>query len=230
MYDTSVTTSGDGPARFWHVTPLHYLPHLLTTGALYAKTRLEAQNLPVRPRPTSEARARKLGLAGFVHLSLAAQTPLLADKCAKGYPHALLEFDARVCDLPGASFLPYNTKAWRHRDDFRPITGVEEKRAFLESWRAGRYPSAELLIAKMLPITPDNLRAVHLASDAEAIPLRALLAGFPEPFAAFPMTLTVTPALFPPSMVAPDLAPLWEYVTTCVLARAVLPPPNLPFD
>ena len=99
----------NGPPRFWHTTPLHYVPHLLQSGGLLSKARLAATGLPIRPRPTALRRDRKLGLADFVHLSLAPRTPLLADKRARGYPHVLLEFEAAVADLPGAAYLPFNT-------------------------------------------------------------------------------------------------------------------------
>ena len=115
----------------WHTLPLHYVPYLLHTGALYAQTRLAALSLPIVPRPTATRRDRKLGLDNFVHFSLAAHTPLLRDKHRRGYPHILLRFDAQIADVPGAGFVCYNAKAWRHRDAFIPITNPDEKAAFL---------------------------------------------------------------------------------------------------
>lgn len=213
------------PLRFWHVTPLHYVLYLLLSGGLLSQTRLRDAGLPIRPRRTASRRDRKLKLDGFVHLSFQPQTPLLADKQMRGYRHVLLEFGEAAADLPGAAFLPFNTKAWRHRDEFVPITGPEAKSAFLAAWRSGRYPSAELLVPGVLPLRPHAL-ALHAASDEEAEWLRATcLAVVLAPM----LPICASPELFPPGP-APDLAGHRAYGDACTLAGKVLPPPDLPFD
>jgi len=225
---------GTKPARMqdedalWHATPLHYLPRLLASGALLSQGKLAEAGDGVRPRPTAAGRVRRLGLAGFVHLSLVPRTPLLADKRAKGYPHALLRFDrAGVLALPGAALLKFNTKAWRHRDDFVPVKGGEAMAALLEEHAAGRYPSLEVLAAGGLPLSP-LCRELHVASEPEAAWVRGLLG---EGVVALPrgVAFCLSPGLFPAGS-EPDLTPLVAYSDACRAAGAVLPPPDLPFD
>ena len=211
--------------RFWHTTPLHYVPHILSTGALYSQDRLAALGLPIRPRRTAFRRDRKLRLTGFIHLSLTPITPLLADKRARGFPHALFEFDGVIADLPGTAFLRYNAKAWRHRADFAPITDPGAKAGFLAEWRGGRYPSAELLIPDTLLLGP-HFVALHAADASEADWLGEMaewlgVASAPQ--------IAESPHLFPPG-IAPDLAVLHDYADACRAAGNVVPPPDVPFD
>jgi hypothetical protein len=213
------------PVRYWHTTPLHYIPHLLQSGALLSKARLLAAGSPIRPRPTAVRRDRKLGLADYVHLSLVPRTPLLAHKRAHGFPHLLLEFDAAVADLPGAAYLPFNTKSWRHRDDFVPITAPEAKAAFVAAWRSGKYPSAELLVPGALPLTP-HAWALHAATEPEAEWIHAMAAAVSL---TTTLLIRVSPEHFPHSP-APDLGPHHAYLSACALVGRVLPPPDLPFD
>ena len=88
-----------------------------------------------------------LGLADYVHLSLTPQTPLLADKLRRGYPHALLVFDAETVQaLPETALLPYNTKSWHGRAAFAPVTDPMERAALLRRHaETGRCPSLEVL-------------------------------------------------------------------------------------
>lgn len=221
----SVAAGETPPQCFWHVTPLHYAPHLLATGRLYSQDRLRALNLPVRPRPTAMRRDRKLKLTGYIHLSLSPGTPLLAHKRGLGYPHALLEFTPEIALLPGAGFLRFNAKAWSHRDDFLPITEPAEKETFLAAWRTGRFPSAELLIPDELPLVPFAC-ALYVSSEAEADWLCGLLADLRQP----PIPpIDCRPSLFPPGP-EPDLTPLSGYRQECCSAGRLLPPPDLPFD
>jgi len=208
----------------WHATPLHYVPYLLATGALLSQARLAAEHLPVRPRPTAAARVRRLGLAGYVHLSLSPRTPLLADKRGRGWPHVLLQFPANLLEFPGVSLLKYNTKAWRHRDDFVPVTNPEGRAALLEEHRAGRYPSLEVLIPDRLPLSA--ARALHAPGPAEL----ELVHSLGEPPLALPLPETcVSPDLFPLGAEA-DLDATAAYFRACAAAGRVLPPPDLPFD
>lgn len=214
------------PDAYWHALPLHYAPLLLVSGALYAQEELAARAMPVRPRPTAAQRDRKLRLSRFVHLAFAPITPLLIDKRARGYSHALIAFDAALSETDAVAFCAYNAKAWRHRDDFAPIMGAEEKIMFLEAWQRGRYPSAELLVEAVLPLTPHGV-ALHLASEPEAEWLREMLNALALPC---PLPLCLAPERFPPGP-APDLAPHREYLAACRAAGRLLPPPgDIPFD
>lgn len=227
---TAAAAAGDAPETLWHALPLHYAPHLLASGALMSKERLRALGLPVRPRPSAWRRDTRLGLAGFVHLSLAPKTPLLKDKRRKGYAHVLVAFDAPAVFalLPGGvALLRYNTKAWRHRDDFLPVTGEREKAALLAAWRAGRHPSLEVLVPGALPLAGHAV-ALHAASAAEADWLRAFRAQAAFGLAAEP-PLLVSPERFPPGP-EPDLGAHHAYRRTCCSAGALLAPPDLPFD
>lgn len=99
------------PSDAFHATPLHYAPFLLASGILYSQAALRANALPISPRRTAAKRDRKLKLDGYVHLSLQSQTPLLADKLARGYPHVLLVFgfDA-LFTSPVSALLRFNAK------------------------------------------------------------------------------------------------------------------------
>ncbi len=214
------------PPALWHAVPLHYAPHLFATGALFSKNRLKAAGLPIQPRSSAWRRDTRLGLSGYVHLSLSPRTPLLADKRRKGYPHLLIAFDAAaVFALPGTALLPFNTKAWRHRDDFAPVTNADEKTALLEARRAGRHPSLEVLVPGALALAP-HVRALHAASEAEADWLRAFARVVPYP-AELP--LFTSPGLFAPGP-APDLSAHADYQCACRAAGVLLAPPDLPFD
>lgn len=217
-----------GPPALWHAVPLHYAPHLFATGALFSKDRLKAAGLPIQPRPSAWRRDTRLGLSGYVHLSLSPRTPLLADKRRKGYPHVLLAFEAAgVLALPGTALLAYNTKAWRHRDDFAPVTNADEKAALLETWRRGRHPSLEVLVPGALPLA-GNAAALHTASAVEADWLRAFRDEAAFGLAAEP-PISVSPGLFPPGP-EPDLSAHADYLRACRAAGVLLAPFDLPFD
>ena len=122
------------------------------------------------------------------------------------------------------------TKSWRHRDDFVPVTAPQAKAAFLAAWRSGQYPSAELLVAGVLPLTPHAL-GLHAATEPEAQWIHAAIAAV-----ALPATLPIhiSPEHFPPAPASgcstPDLSPHHAYLRVCALAGKVLPPPDLRFD
>ena len=225
------------PAAFWHAAPLHYVPYLLHTGTLHAQTRLAALSLPIAPRPTATRRDRKLGLDKFVHFSFAAHTPLLRDKHRRGYPHVLLRFDAHIADLPGAGFVCYNAKAWRHRDTFIPITNPDEKAAFLrERQESRRFPSAELLVPGVA-LAPFCV-GLHTDTNESAAWIEEIINVLRPPFVP---TAAVSPETFPVPCAPFAWEPFHAYVRTCaswrVLADAIgesagpLPaPPPLPFD
>jgi hypothetical protein len=213
------------PELYWHTAPLHYIPHILVSDCLYSQDELKRRKLPIRPRPTAERRDRKLRLSRFIHLSFSPQTPLLTDKRAKGYPHVLLAFDAALAASPDAAFVPYNSKSWRHREDFVPIYDIEAKAALIDAWRRGRYPSAELLIDRSLPLGPHS-SGLHLASDEESAWLSDLLEDLNLTTS---LPVRVSPELFPQGQPA-DITSHRAYAEECRAAGRLLPPPDLPFD
>lgn len=213
-------------ARYlWHTTPLFHLPHLLATGAIFSATQIVARGLPVRPRPSAIRRKTRLGLANFVHLSPAPQTPLLRDKLQRGYPHALLRFPrAGVLALPGVSLLRYNTKRWAHRDDFSPVTDAAEMATVWAAHNAGKYPSLEILVPGMLPLSLAD--ALLVRTDGEADLVRGVVAALA--FVSPPVR--VSPDTFPVCAAPTDLAGAVSYFAQCKSAGRVLSPPALLFD
>ena len=151
----------------YHAAPLHYLPHIIQDNALYAQSVLASRR--IAPRATAKRRDRMLGLTDYVHLSLDAHTPLLADKIRKGYPHVLLVFDrAAVLALPQVALLPYNTKAWNTRAAYAPVTDPGDRERLLRRHQEGRYPSLEVLVKYGLELTMLD-RVVFLADRERAM-------------------------------------------------------------
>jgi hypothetical protein len=198
---------------------------VLQSGCLYAQSEIVALGLPILPRVSATRRDRKLGLDRYVHLSFTPQTPLLADKRARGYLHGLLAFDAAVADSADAALLAYNPKSWRHRDDFAPIRDVDGKQALLTAWQQGRYPSAELLIPRQLPLRPHCI-ALYVSTIDEDRWLCGLIEAVGM---RSPVEILVSPERFPPGP-PPDLSKHVGYTEACQSAGRLLPPPNLPFD
>ena len=211
----------------YHATPLHYLPHVLQSGALYPKSVLAARG--IAPRPTALRRDRMLGLADWVHLSLRPDTPLLRDKLARGYPHALLVFDrAAVLALPQVALLPFNTKAWRSRAACAPVTDPAEQTDLLRRHAdTGRFPSLEVLVRYGLDLAP--LVRVAFVSEEERAWVADLAADLALPA---PAPLAADAALFPigNEYRATTGDALAAYFAACRAARAPLPPPAIPFD
>ena len=211
----------------YHAAPLHYLLHIVESGALYAKSVLTDQK--IAPRAGAVRRDRMLGLADWVHLALRPDTPLLRDKLAQGYPHALLVFDREaVLNLPEVALLPYNTKAWRTRSAFVPITDPLEKAALLKRQaETKRYPSLEVLVHYGLPLS--LLTSIAFAVEAERLLVVETLAALPF---SCPAALVTNTALFPlPENYQPTTgAAIHEYFTACRESRSLLPPPAIPFD
>jgi hypothetical protein len=210
----------------YHAAPLHYLAHIIRDGALYAQSVLASRG--IAPRVTAKRRDRMLGLADYVHLSLEAQTPLLADKIGKGYPHALMEFErTAVLALPQVALLPYNTKAWYTRAAYAPVMEPEDREWLLQRHREGRYPSLEVLVKYGLELAALN-RIVFLA-DNECQMIAALLGRLAIPW---PAPLVTDISHFPRSDAYRPVS--WEamaaYFDDCTRAGELLPPPELPFD
>ncbi len=217
----------DGGPLLYHTTPLHYIPHIVQDGALYAQSVLAASG--ITPRATAARRDRMLGLADWVHLSLAPDTPLLRDKLRRGYPHALLLFDRRaVLALPQVALLPYNTKAWRPRAACQPVTDPAEKEALLRRHAdTGRFPSLEVLVQYGLDLT--HLVRVAFATEQECALVTGLLGALAL---SFPAPLVVAPELFPGSgeYAATTGEQVTAYFDACRAAGSLLPPPAIPFD
>ncbi len=209
----------------YHAAPLHYLPHILQSGALYAKSILAGQG--IRPRRSAVRRDTMLGLADWVHLSTRPDTPLLRDKLARGYPHVLLEFDRDAAlALPEVALLPYNTKAWHTRAAYVPVTAAAEKTEMLRRHNETQhFPSLEVLVHYGLDFAP--LRKIHFAADdecqwaSELIAVLSLLISVP---------LAVDPALAALYTSREIRLSTHDYFTACVAANRVLPPPDIAFD
>lgn len=216
-----------GVPFLYHATPLHYLPHILQSGALYAKSILAPQG--IAPRPTAARRDRMLGLADWVHLSLASDTPLLRDKLTLGYPHALLAFEREaVLALPQVALLPYNTKAWRSRAACRPVTDPSEKAALLRRHAdTGRFPSLEVLVQYGLDLS--SLVQVAFVTEEERAWVADLLHALALPP---PAPLVVAPKLFSNAQgyTATTGEAISAYFASCRASGALLPPPAIPFD
>ena len=209
----------------YHAAPLHYLPHILQSGALYPQSVLAARG--ILPRRSAARRDRMLGLADWVHLSLSADTPLLGDKFAKGYPHALLVFHrAAVLALPHVALLPFNTKAWRSRAANQPVTDPREMAELLHlHTETGRFPSLEVLVRYGLGFETLTQIAFPDPASQEAVSALADTLSL-----ALPAPLTLAPALFPALVPPPLSAALRAYFAECHTAAMLLPPPPLPFD
>lgn len=215
------------PDQLFHAAPLHYLPNIVQDGALYAQSVLAARD--ISPRATAQRRDRMLGLHDYVHLSFMAQTPLLADKMQKGFPHALLIFPAHpLLDLPQTALLPYNAKSWRTRAALTPVTDPAEQAALLRTHAAtGRFPSLEALVKYGLSLTELSSIAFRDRREHDLIATTFTALALPAP-----APLRVAPELFPPhpNSVPTTWEPLTAYCAACQTAGVVLPPPHLPFD
>lgn len=209
----------------YHAAPLHYLPHILQSGALYAKSILAGQG--IKPRQSAVRRDTMLGLTDWVHLSTRPDTPLLRDKLARGYPHVLLEFDrAAVLALPEVALLPYNTKAWHTRSAYVPVIDAAEKAEMLGRHdRAQRFPSLEVLVHYGLDFAP--LQKIHFAADDECQWTRDLLTVLDSDAPAPLAVDTALAALYQPGETR---LLTQDYFAACIAAKCVLPPPIIAFD
>ncbi|MGI4788428.1 MAG: hypothetical protein ACRYFS_06205 [Janthinobacterium lividum] len=212
--------------HLYHATPLHYLPHILQSGALYAKSILAAQG--IKPRAGAVRRDKRLGLSDWLHLSTRPDTPLLRDKLRRGYPHALLVFDrAAVLSLPEVALLPYNTKAWRTRSAYLPITDTAEKAEMLQRHdQTHLFPSLEVLVHYGLDFT--HLQRIAFAAEDEYQWIRALVTVLGW---KMPATLEVDTALFgAPAGIGEARLAARDYLAACCEAAHLLPPPDIAFD
>lgn len=209
----------------YHAAPLHYLPHILQSGALYAKSVTAGQG--IAPRSSAVRRDTMLGLTDWVHLSTRPDTPLLRDKLARGYPHALLVFDrAAVLALPEVALLPYNTKAWHSKAAYVPVTGDTEKTELLRVHdETHRYPSLEVLVHYGLDFA--HLQQIVFADDEEREWLTILMM---ELGCELPAPLEANTNLFSPYHGGETRLATRNYFAACRAAGVLLLPPPIPFD
>ncbi len=210
----------------YHAAPLHYLPHILQSGALYAKSITAGQG--IKPRSSAVRRDTMLRLTDWVHLSTRPDTPLLKDKLARGFPHALLVFGrAAVLALPEVALLPYNTKAWRHRAAFIPVADPAERAEMLRRHDAGtHYPSLEVLVHYGLDFA--HLQRIEFADPDECAWVSDLMITLR---CALPAPLEADPAQLPPYTAGGETQDATRaYFAACRESGALLPPPSIPFD
>jgi hypothetical protein len=191
----------------------------------------------VSPRRTAQRRDLMLGLGDYVHLSPRPASPLLADKITKGYPHAVLVFDGpAVLGLADTAVLPYNTKAWRTRSAYAPVTDPGQREALLNSYLSGyRLPSLEILVKYGLSL--GGLQETAFINDSELRMTVDVLAAIGcgdvdgRGRASYVKT-TVAPELFGmPSNYRPrTLAAIRLYFDDCRSARMLRPAPHIEFD
>jgi hypothetical protein len=209
----------------YHAAPLHYLPSILQSGALYAKSITAGQG--IKPRRSAVRRDTMLGLTDWVHLSTRPDTPLLRDKLARGYPHVLFEFNRDgVLALPEVALLPYNTKAWHTRSAYVPVTDASDKAEMLRRHdESHHFPSLEVLVHYGLDFAP--LTRIAFAADDECRWACALIAALRLQVTA---PLAVDPALA--ALYTPGETRLLtrDYFDACRAAGCVLPPPDIAFD
>lgn len=213
--------------RLYHLTPLHYLPHVFRDGALYPKSVLAARG--IQPRRSAVRRDRMLGLADWIHLSLRPDTPLLRHKLALGYPHALLVFDRpMLLARQDVALLPYNTKAWRTRSVCGPVTDPEKCSSLLRRHaQTGRFPSLEVLVHYGLDLTA--LIETRFATEAERQATKELFTALSM---SAPAPLVISPSLLPPGVAyrPTTLTDVFHYFASCRQSNRLLPPPPIPFD
>lgn len=213
--------------NLFHATPLHYLPHILQDGALYAKSILATRG--IAPRATAVRRDRMLGLADYAHLSLEARTPLLVDKMRKGYPHALLVFDREaIFALPEVALLPYNTKSWHTRGDFVPVTDRNEQALLLRKHDdMGRYRSLEVLVKYGLNLSSLQRIAFAATDERESVLglMQTLNLTAPAPMSVETETFLAGEPYQPTTRDA-----VFGYFSACSRAGVLSSPPEIPFD
>lgn len=152
MIDSVEAKIGDGNADFsegpnllYHAAPLNYLPYILIDNALFSKSVLSERG--ITPRSSAVKRDNILGLGNYIHLAPHFWTPLLADRCRRGFPHAVLVFEGKsVLALPGMALLPQNTKAWRAKPLFAPVTDAEGQSSLFHQYALGRRRGLEVLV------------------------------------------------------------------------------------
>jgi len=206
-------TQHDDPKWAYHITPLHYLPSILTDGTLFAKDVLQSR--AILPRATAFRRDRMLGLGCYVHFGFQASSPLFIDKLKKGYPHVLLVFDAStLTGISGSGLLAGNTKAWKSKAALRlqpmAITKPAPRTELLVKYAAGLEG-----LDRMLFTTDIEREMIERLIDRLQLDIRAPLTT------RLPQGITYRPV---------HLDIIARYFEACAAAHAVLRPPDIPFD
>jgi hypothetical protein len=210
--------------RVYHAAPLHYVPSILADGALFAKDVLAARG--IAPRRSAFRRDRMLGLGEYVHFSFEAVTPLLRDKAAKGYPHAVIVFDApRLAALPAAGLLPCNTKCWRSKAALEIVTDPVAAMGLIANRAGGRSgASVELLVKYGAGL--ECATEVRFAATEELAAVQRVLAA-----SAVTTDLPMVVSAIPHAVGGrPEWAEAMRYFERCIEERAISRPPDLVFD
>jgi hypothetical protein len=170
-----------------------------------------------------------LALQDYVHLSFKLQTPLLCDKLNKGYPHAVLAFDAgALARLPGHALLPHNTKAWSSRQAYRPATDPIEKARLLKRHLLFReLQSLEFLVKYAIGLD-SGLASLRFVSPHEEEWVKSLCDSAKL---RLPPVVHVDESLAPPGYRPVSHRLIEEYFGVCRRTRSVpTPPADIPFD
>jgi len=198
------------------------LPRILDDGALYPKSVLDERG--IAPRSSAQVRDRALGLANYVHLAMKMHTPLLRDKLRKGFAHAVLVMDGSgVFSVPGVGLLTQNTKAWRERAAYDPLTEPSEIAALLKQWQYGRRRGLEVLV-------PYGLSLQHIVEIAffHQEHLDVLSRYIRQAHADKSWELTLAPGS---TVAAASMSvELVQYLEDCLSLGSAPQPPHIPFD
>ena len=212
--------------ELYHAAPLHYLPSILNDRALYAKSVLAARG--IAPRATARRRDSMLSLQDYVHLSFKPHTPLLADKLAKGYPHAMLIFEAgALARMPAHALLAHNTKAWKSRAACLPVSDTIEKARLLKRYGQFReLQSLEFLVKYGIGL--ENLLSLVFVSRQEADWVRSLCDSIGI---ELPPAVRIEECLASVGYTPATRCAIEEYFADCRRVGSVLTPPaDIPFD
>ncbi|HEX5324472.1 MAG TPA: hypothetical protein VFW40_11845, partial [Capsulimonadaceae bacterium] len=179
------------------------------------------------PRASARRRDNMLALADYVHFAFKPLTPILADKLNKGYPHAVLVFEGgALAQLPGHALLPYNTKAWRTRAAYVPVTDNSEKARLLRRRDSfGELQSLEFLVKYGVGL--EALMTILFMARGEMEGIERLCGSLP---------IKVPAALQVDGDFAVAYAPstgekIERYFEACLKAGVLLSPPvDIPFD
>ena len=147
---------------------------------------------------------------------------------ARGFPHALLQFDrAAVLSLPEVALLPYNTKAWHSKAAYVPVTDAAEKTEMLRVHaETHRYPSLEVLVHYGLDFT--HLQTILFPDEEERQWVIALMAALD---CNLPAALEYAGDVLPPyNRDGETRLVTHDHLAACRQSSLLLSPPLIPFD
>ena len=142
-------TRNPSPRALWHVTPLENLEDILRGQCLLPLTN-HSDHLPHPPRAGKTRLRRRQG--NVVYLAPTARSRFHRWHVREGIPCIQLVFSPDLIANPEVGLVRCNGKAWRHRDDFRPVKDPQEKQELLAQWRVGKWPSLECVVPHRLPL------------------------------------------------------------------------------